>query len=163
MQDGPSLARPQTPEVLLNRGCCTRDSREVKNDLMRWFTSMLLCKLWYQKERSILSSSHFTSSICNHLQQALQIKFRGESNSNTVELCQLFCLLLQIRNELCATLIYCLSHRADTPSSTITVAGMRLVYHKNSFFFFLYLSSATFRHIDVLPSSSFLLSILCSV
>src|ERR1051326_950270 len=99
-------------EVLLDGRGCTRDSSKVKNDLIRGPISALLCDLWYQKEGSILGSSHFTGGIGNHLQQKLQIKFRSESDSNTVELCQLFCPLLQVCNQSCATFINGLDHIA---------------------------------------------------
>src|SRR5712692_2273904 len=71
MQDTSTLDWPQKSEVLLNRRRCARDGSKVKNDLMRWLISLFLCKPWCQKERGILGSSHVTSSISNHLQQAL--------------------------------------------------------------------------------------------
>src|SRR6266702_7044432 len=71
-QNAYSLDRSQMSEVLLDGGGCTRDSSKVKNDLIRGPISVLPCNLWYQKEGSILGSSHFTSGIGNHLQQKLQ-------------------------------------------------------------------------------------------
>src|SRR5947209_11125326 len=111
-QNAYSLDRSQMSEVLLDGGGCTRESSKVKNDLIRGPISVLLYNLWYQKEGSILGSSHFTSGIGNHLQQKLQIKLRGESDSNTVELCQLFCPLLQVCNQSRATFVSGLDHLA---------------------------------------------------
>src|SRR6266849_1808890 len=90
------LHRSKVAKVLLNSRCRTRNSSEIKYLLIVSFIGIFACNLGNEEKSSILRCGHFASSISNHLQQALQIKFGGQRNSNAVQLRQFFCSLLQI-------------------------------------------------------------------
>src|SRR6266702_5219363 len=89
---------------------CTRNRSEIKYFLGGSLMRILACNFWNEEKSSILRSSNLAGSISNHLQQALQVKFRGQRNSYAVQFRQFFCPLLQIRYELCATFIDSLGH-----------------------------------------------------
>src|SRR6266571_9001668 len=84
-------------KVFLDSRRCTRNCSEIKYFLSSILMRILACNFWNEEKSSILSSSYLAGSISNHLQQALQVKFRGQRNSDTVQFRQFFCPLLQIR------------------------------------------------------------------
>src|SRR6266852_79870 len=96
--------------MLLNGGCCTRDSRQVEDHLVRRFRHFFARHLRYEEKGSKLAGGHFACSVGNHLQQALQIKLRGERDSDAVKLRLLFRPCLQISDQLRAALIDSLCH-----------------------------------------------------
>src|SRR5581483_3636108 len=107
-------------KMFFNRGRSSRDSRQIENHLISRLVAILTGNFGYKEERSILSGGHFTCSISNHLQQALQVKLGSKCYCDAVQLCQFISLHLQVRNEIRTTLfnINVLSHITHTPSKT---------------------------------------------
>src|SRR5713101_2848626 len=96
--------------MLLNGGSSARNGCQVEDHLVRRFRHFFARHLRYEEKGGKLAASHFACSVGNHLQQALQIKLRGERDSDAVKLRLLFRSRLQISDQLRAALIDSLYH-----------------------------------------------------